>query len=547
MENQPITPPSKKRNLKPIIIALVCILVLAGCGSAFAFVILPNIQSENNDDKARDKKDNKKNSELTDKEKLLAGIKQLGEDFASDFNAIDQYLGISQLEEAAEKNPAKNTLTLNVHSIQNTNYDANLTLDTQTDAANHILALALSGKYNDVFEGNLGQIYLSPEKISFASPLFSKDKVFSLKLENIKEQLKSSAFSKELDEEFYEDLELLEKYIDNLSLKLTDEQLKKFIDEFISAYEEDWTTFCESITVVAEGHTYTVTVPRNESLRLIGDFFNYTVNHASVTAYMKDLLKFVYDNDEELKHQYATFDEYFEGTYGTVQKSINILTGNVGTYWKNDIVFTVDMNDNGKIQSISYNKELTQEEQTITIALTTSFEETDSLKTIDSTWKAAADNEEISLHFTLTQTPFSSDVLTSTIKMEMVTGQSNPPILLNADCTLDKNTKTLNIHGFVNGTNTSDSLVAITSEGGSFDGLDTGKSLSLSIPLQIFYQGQQLGSFSLNTSTQITDTTPASLPGNETDILTITEEEWESIGEEAAANLKSILPANLLD
>lgn len=551
MENQPLTSPSKKRNLKPLIIALVCILVLAGCGSAFAFVILPNIQAEDTDKKD---KDSKTSSELTDKEKLIAGMKRLEEDFASDFNAIDQYLGITKLEEAAEKNPAKSSLTLGVQSINDVNYDANFTLDAQTDAANQVLAFALSGKYNDVFEGDLGQIYLSPEKISFASPLISKDKVFSLKLENLKEQLAASVFSDELDAEFYEDLELVEQYMKNLSLELTDEQIKKFMDEFMSAYQEDWTAFCEAITVTAEGPAYTVTVPQKESLRILGDFINYTVNHPSISSCIKDLLKFVYDTydtddtddttNDDLKKQYPTFDEYYEGTYGTVQKSINLITGEIGNYWKNDIVFTVDMNDDGQIQSISYNKELGDEEETIVIALTASFEETDSLKTIDSTWKAASGNEEISLHFVLTQTPASSDVLASTLKMEAVTGQNNESIVLNADCSLDKNTKAIQIHGFINGTNTSDSLVAIISEGGSIDSLEAGTSLSLSIPLQIYHQGKQMGSFTLKNSTLITDTPPASLPGNEKDILTITEEEWEAIGQEAATNLESLLPAN---
>ena len=82
MENQPLTQPSKKPGLKPFLIALVCILVLAGCGSAFAFVILPHIQEEEDNTRTKDKKNSKDSDELTDKEKLLAGFQLLGEDFA---------------------------------------------------------------------------------------------------------------------------------------------------------------------------------------------------------------------------------------------------------------------------------------------------------------------------------------------------------------------------------------------------------------------------------------------------------------------------------
>lgn len=546
MENQPLTQPSKKPDLKPFLIALVCILVLAGCGSAFAFVILPHIQEEEDNTRTKDKKNSKDSDELTDKEKLLAGFQLLGEDFASDFGAIDQYLGISQLHEEAEKKPAKNTLSVDIQSIEDVDYQANLTVDTQTDAANQIFAIALSGKYSDVYEGALGQIYLSPEKISFASPLFSKDKVFSLKLENLKDQLAASDFSKNFDEEFYESLDFLEKYINNLSMEFDEKQLKKFIDEFSTSYEEDLTALHEAITVQAEGETYTVTIPQKESLRVLGDLLNYIVNHESTTAYMKDILKFAYDSEEDIHNQYPTFDEFYDGTYGTLQKSINMITGSIGNYWKNDIMFTVDMDKEGNIKEISYKKELTLEDKTLNLDLTTTFEETDSLKTIDSTWKGIADGEEISMHFTLTQTPLSSDVLTSTVKIELADATANLPIVLNADCSLDKNTKAIHMHLFVNGTNPTDSLFSLTCDGGSFDNLDEGKSLSLSLPLHISYKGKQVADFTVKNTTEISGNTPASLPGNEVDLLTITQEEWNALEQEFETNLNSMLPADLL-
>ncbi len=580
----PEQPAPKKKKKKNLLIALlVCAIILVGFGVAFANDIIPNpfASESSDDDDDDDDNDNDKSddsdeakTDKTDKEVLLEAIHTFDEDMEFYANGMSEYLGLEEYEQASKTKSVQNTAEAGATvNTDDTDHTIKLNLDTLTNTTD------VSGLFAvDVAMDNItipvGQLYVSQEKLALQSNLISTDKVFSIKLDGIANQLRNSIYAESLGEEFFTTLDQLTATMSDDLFTNLPEFDETFISDFQTAYTDDIQALYDAITVTANGDVYTVVIPKKETLRVIGDFINYVVNHEDVTAYVSAIMQYVYENDSDLATQYATFDEFFEGTYGTVQKSINLVTGTLGTYWKDDITFDVTITD-GEITKIAYEKEITYDGgiNDADSYIIDSVDEADSIDTTDSDNDADSDiatssastNTTINLAFDITCEEPDDSSKKITYDFSATEKSSGETIKLTVDSTYVNSTEKLSgelsmtmvvpdetglpsmsYDWEVNKTSGMFTMnMEMTADGSSY-GLvcdngtltaEKGKSITAQLPVKITQDDSPILEFYVNNTSVISDTTPYVPAGTEYDLLALTETDLSNIMVEAYTNL----------